>query len=91
VTDAYQEMVKFINEAIEWENMLYFVYPYFWDVPQSWEFIRGLRHPDATRQAFLRAGSARVVLTIRPGTSRRGRPSSSWATSATCCRPHIPT
>jgi hypothetical protein len=63
----YGEMVKFVNEAIEWENVLYFLYSYFWDVPESWEFIRQIRHPDATRQAFLRAGSARVVLTIRPG------------------------
>ncbi|MEV4049739.1 hypothetical protein AB0J55_01010 [Amycolatopsis sp. NPDC049688] len=63
----YQEMIKFINEAIEWENVLYFVYPYFWDIPFSWSFIRGLRHPDATREAFLRAGSARVVLTVRRG------------------------
>jgi GH18 family chitinase len=63
----YQEMVKFINEAIEWENVLYFLYSYFWDVPPSWDFIRQLRHPDVTRQAFLRAGSARVVLTVRQG------------------------
>ena len=64
---AYQEMVKFINEAIEWESVLYFLYSYFWDVPQSWKFIRELQHPDSRRQAFLRAGSARVVLTVRKG------------------------
>ena len=50
----YQEMVKFINEAIEWENVLYFLYSYFWDYPTTWEFIRQIRHLDATRQAFLR-------------------------------------
>jgi hypothetical protein len=63
----YQEMVKFLNEAIEWENLIYFVYPYFWDVPPAWDFVRTLTHPDATRQQFLRAGSARVVLTVRQG------------------------
>jgi hypothetical protein len=63
----YQEMVKFINEAIEWENVVYYLYSYFWDVPTSWSFIRQIQHPDPTRQAFLRAGSARVVLTVRPG------------------------
>jgi hypothetical protein len=63
----YQEMVKFINQAIEWENVVYFLYSYFWDVPPSWDFIRQIRHPDSTRQAFLRAGSARVVLTVRKG------------------------
>jgi hypothetical protein len=63
----YQEMVKFINQAIEWENVIYFLYSYFWDVPLSWDFIRQIQHPDSTRQAFLRAGSARVVLTVREG------------------------
>jgi hypothetical protein len=63
----YQEMVKFINEAIEWENVLYFMFPYFWDVPTAWDFVRNLRHSDPTRQSFMRAGSARVVLTVRPG------------------------
>jgi hypothetical protein len=63
----YQEMIKFVNEAIEWENVLYFLYSYFWDIPTSWDFVRQIRHSDPTRQAFLRAGSARVVLTVRPG------------------------
>ena len=63
----YQEMIKFLHQAIEWENLLYFVYPYFWDLPSSWDFIRTLEHPDLERQQFLRAGSARVVLTVRPG------------------------
>jgi len=63
----YQEMVKFLHEAIEWENLIYFLYPYFWDIPASWDFVRRIQHPDPTRQQFLRAGSARVVLTVRPG------------------------
>jgi hypothetical protein len=67
VLRQHEEMVRFINQAIEWENVVTFLYSYFWDVPQSWAFIRELRHPDANRQAFLRAGSARVVLTVRKG------------------------
>ncbi len=63
----YQEMIKFLHQAIEWENLLYFVYPYFWDVPRDWNFVRTIEHPDLERQQFLRAGSARVVLTVRPG------------------------
>jgi hypothetical protein len=59
--------VRFINQAIEWENVVSFLYSYFWDVPNSWDFIRQIKHPDSLRQAFLRAGSARVVLTIRRG------------------------
>lgn len=63
----YEAMVNFINQAIEWENVVYFLYSYFWDMPSSWDFIRQIEHPDATRQAFLRAGASRVVLTVRKG------------------------
>ncbi|TYK47381.1 hypothetical protein FXF68_25950 [Actinomadura decatromicini] len=67
----YEEIVRFVNQAIEWENVVTFLYSYFWDIPASWDFIRQLEHPDATRQAFLRAGSARIVLTVRRGWETR--------------------
>jgi hypothetical protein len=67
IVSQHEDKVRFINQAIEWENVISFLYSYFWDVPDSWDFIRQIRHPDANRQAFLRAGSARVVLTIRKG------------------------
>lgn len=63
----HEDAIRFVNQAIEWENVVTFLYSYFWDVPNSWSFIRNLRHPDSTRQAFLRAGSARIVLTVRKG------------------------
>ncbi len=62
-----EDRISFINQAIDWDNVTYFLYSYFWDVPKSWEFIRQIQHPDSIRQAFLRAGSARVILTVRPG------------------------
>lgn len=62
----FGEFIKFIHHAIEWENMLYFTYPYFWS-PRQQRLKRFLHHPDSRHQEFLRAGSARVVLTIRPG------------------------
>jgi hypothetical protein len=67
----YEDVVRFVNQAIEWENVVSFLYSYFWDLPESWRFIRDIEHPDAKRQAFLRAGSARVVLTIRRGWETR--------------------
>lgn len=63
----YGEVVKFLHQAIEWENVLYFLYPYFWDPKENWDAVRSMNHPDPTRQSFLRSGAARVVLTIRPG------------------------
>jgi hypothetical protein len=61
------EFIKFLHQAIEWENVLYFVYPYFWDHPRNHSLKRFLHHPDGIHQAFLRGGAARVVLTVRPG------------------------
>ncbi len=63
----FGEFIKFIHQAIEWENVLYFYYPYFWDSPKNWNLKRYLKHPNSLHSAFLRAGAARVVLTIRPG------------------------
>lgn len=64
---AQGEVIKFLHQAIEWENMLYFLYPYFWSHTSRWEFKKYLDHPDFMHRTFLKAGSARVVLTIRPG------------------------
>ncbi len=63
----HERVVRFVNQAIEWENVVSLLYSYFWDTPDSWDFVRQIQHPDAARQAFLRAGSARVVLTVRKG------------------------
>ncbi|HFU7058053.1 TPA: hypothetical protein ACGN81_005144 [Bacillus cereus] len=63
----FENLVRFINDAIDWDSTMYFLYSYFWDIPDSWDNISTIQHPDATRQAFLRAGSARVVLTVRKG------------------------
>ena len=61
------EFIKYLHNAIEWENVLYFTYPYFWDDTALWHFKKFLFHPDPTHRTFLRSGAARVVLTIRPG------------------------
>ena len=60
------EFIKYIHNAIEWENVLFFTYPYFWDHNKLWDFKKFLYHPDPTHRMFLRSGAARVVLTIRP-------------------------
>jgi hypothetical protein len=63
----YGEFIKYIQNAIEWENLLFFSYPYWWDLIENWPFKRFLVHPDFDHRTFLRAGCARVVMTIRPG------------------------
>ncbi len=63
----YLKIVRFIQQAIEWENVNWILYPYFWTTPIRWDFKQSLEHPDFYHRAFLRAGCARVVLTVRPG------------------------
>ncbi len=67
---AHGEVIKFLHQAIEWENMLFFLYPYFWSHTARWELKKYLDHPDFLHRVFLKSGSARVVLTIRPGFER---------------------
>ncbi len=72
------KLIRFVHHALEWENMLYFLYPYFWSDPNKevdssdqqepyWEFKKYLDHPDPMHRAFLKAGAARVVIPVRPG------------------------
>ena len=59
--------VAFIEQAFEWENMTYVLYPYFWDNPENHASKLYLNHPDSGHREFLRSGAARVILAIRPG------------------------
>lgn len=64
------ELVRFLQQAIEWENVNYLMYPYFWTDYSRWDLKQNLWHKDFVHRNFLRAGAARVVLTIRPGFER---------------------
>jgi len=63
----FGDMVKFVQEAVEWENLLYFLYPYFWGGETQGRDKMLFEHPDPEHQNFLRAGYCRVVVTVRPG------------------------
>jgi type II secretion system (T2SS) protein G len=63
----FGEFVKFVHEAIEWENLLYFMYPYFWGSDSLGRQKVLFEHPDPEHRNFLRAGYMRVIITVRPG------------------------
>jgi hypothetical protein len=63
----FGELVKFVQQAVEWENLLYFPYAYFWGSENQGRDKLLFECPDPEHQRFLRAGYMRVVLTIRPG------------------------
>src|SRR5262249_20095609 len=55
-------VISFLHQAIEWEHVNYFLYPYFWTKADSWNERLRLQANDPIHEAFLRAGAARVVL-----------------------------
>jgi hypothetical protein len=66
--DAYNEgrFVKFFEQAIEWNNMTYLFYPYFWGRKERWSIIKNLNDTDSVFTQFLQAGYARVVVPVHP-------------------------
>jgi len=66
-TIKHGEIIRFLHHAIEWENVNYILYPYFWTDDYRWDFKQSLFHPDYVHRNFLRSGAARIVMTIRPG------------------------
>ena len=64
----YGEYIKFIHSSVDWNNLTYVLYPYFWNSPGVTDFGRlYLKHPDRLHQDFLRAGAVRIILPIRAG------------------------
>src|SRR5438270_6601581 len=59
--------IQFVEQAFEWPQMTYRLYPYYWKPSASWRNAMLLDDPDPTFAEFLRAGSARVVVPVRPG------------------------
>jgi hypothetical protein len=65
--DQYAATVKFIEQAFEWEIMDYVFYPFYWASRKNWDKLYGHENDDPVFKAFLQAGFARAVLTVRPG------------------------
>ncbi|MEU4580371.1 type II secretion system protein GspG [Nonomuraea sp. ATR24] len=61
------DVVKFVHHAVEWENLLYFLYPYFWGSDDLAREKMLFEHPDVNHRDFLRSGYARIVIPVRPG------------------------
>jgi hypothetical protein len=60
-------IARFLEEALEWENMNYVFYPYYWGRSKTWYDRVLADDPDPLFVDFLRAGQARVVVPVRPG------------------------
>lgn len=66
--EAQGAYARFFEQAFEWEALQYVLYPYFWGRKSKWEERVGLKAgSDPELAAFLKAGSARVVVPLREG------------------------
>lgn len=65
--DGYAAMVKFIEQAFEWEIMSYKFYPFYWGNRQEWQKNYQVEVNDPLFRSFLQSGMARVIVSIRPG------------------------
>jgi hypothetical protein len=63
---ATSEEIQFIEQAFEWENLTYVLYPYFWGKYERWPELADVTGADPEFSRFLRSGSARIVVPARP-------------------------
>jgi hypothetical protein len=64
---AAAPLIQFLEQAFEWGNITYIMYPYYWADDGHWKDLEGLDGTDPEYVRFLRSGSARVIVPARPG------------------------
>ena len=64
----HAEVVKFFEQAFDWEIMAYAFYPYFYGHQDNWDAnFKYNEGSDPIFQAFLQSGMARTVVPVKPG------------------------
>ncbi len=66
-TPADTDLIQFFEQVLEWENIVYICYPYYWARHDQWVTDAISASADPVFDQFLNAGSARVVVPARPG------------------------
>ena len=64
-------MAMFFEEAFEWENITYSLYPYYYARKAKWLQLFGIEDNDPKFEAFLKSGAARVVVPVKPEYTKR--------------------
>lgn len=65
--DDYGAFAKFMEQSFEWNIMSYNFYPYYWAAKEDWSQMYTFDSNDSVFRSFMKAGMARVVLTVRQG------------------------
>ncbi|MBL7730350.1 MAG: hypothetical protein JNM88_04165 [Chitinophagaceae bacterium] len=65
--DRYAALVKFMEQAFEWDVMSYKFYPFYWGAKADWQQLYQQEVSDPLFRSFLQSGMARVIASVRPG------------------------
>ncbi len=61
------EKIKFAENCFEWDILTYQLLPYYYGATSRWRKLYNLTEDDPQMQAFMQAGSAKVIVPVRPG------------------------
>lgn len=61
------DTIQFFEQSLEWSNIVYICYPYYWGRRNQWVIDVNTASADPVFDQFLSAGSARVCVSVRPG------------------------
>lgn len=64
-TVANAPIIQFFEQAFDWPSMAWLFYAYYWADKSNWTELASLEANDPEMEAFLRAGSARVLVPVR--------------------------
>lgn len=64
--DANDELLQFVEEAFDWDNMAFQFMPYYGAHPSRWLELSGYSDPDPVFENFIKAGAAIVRIPADP-------------------------
>lgn len=67
---AEARYVQLFEQGLDWSNLTYLFYPYFWSRKDQWLTLAQLGDEDPLFARFLQAGAARVQVPVRLGFER---------------------
>jgi len=63
-------IAAFFEEAFEWPQVTYRLFPYYWSARRKWHALRAMTSPDSVFENFLTSGQAAVTVSVKPGNER---------------------
>lgn len=64
LANAQGELILFLEQAFEWSNLQYVLYPHYWADPSRWQSLMSFDHANPKVREFLRSGAVRIVVPV---------------------------